>query len=509
MSRASFNLVDRPWITVEGGSGDPREVGLAELFAKAHEIRRIVSPSPIISAALHRMVFAVFHRAVPVVDDEEWTEAWETLDYRPATAAYLGQWHPRFDIFDAEAPFWQVTGMEESCKTAWTKLAIERPPNSSKLLFDHTATIDPPPASPAELARALISSQMFTVGAGKSCTGYTAHAPLASALVVIPQGRNLAETLMANLTVGSASGDLPVWEAPPLTRDQIEHQASPIWSGPASRLTWTSRAVRLDPSDDGSTKWVSFGMGLRHAPADGDRDPWVSYRVSKEGIRLARKLDPDRMAWRDFHGMLAGQQDGAGDSVHALTRLVLLTDTGRPAPESWDLLVAGLAADRANVNAWRQEVWRLPRTVIGNGERIHAVQEAIEIAEDAGRSVRAAAWAVAHEMLARSGNTDKKEVSSMSDAMPTASTYWSSLESEFQRFLDGLGTDVDKARAEWLIGVATGVRAAAKATHASLGRDARALRAWAKSSTRFDTLVAELNAKSKAISSRDGEVVQA
>jgi len=93
-------------------------------------------------------------------------------------------------------------------------------------------------------------------------------------------------------------------------------------------------------------------------------------------------------------------------------------------------------------------------------------------------------------------NQDRKPdsgvVSSYVDAMPLAPAYWSALEHSFATFLLALADDVDEAVAVWNQELADAVRTAARSTHASLGRNARALRAWARSGSRFAALVARL-----------------
>lgn len=492
MRPASFNLLNEPWIPVEDLGGATKEVGLRELFARAKGIKRIVHPSPVVTAALYRTAFAIMHRSVQADDIEDWQAEWDAVDFGARVEAYLDRHEDRFDLFCEEAPFWQVVGMPANCRdNSWTKLALELPPNSSKLLFDHTTTLDPPPTSPANAARVLVAAQSFAVGAGKSCLGYTTHAPLVSVMVVIPEGRDLAETLLVNLMPGSGPSDLPVWERPPLTANDIEDQDGAIWTGPASRLAWPSRAVHLTPDADG-VRWIKFAMGWRPLVPEGDRDPWASYRVTKDGRRVPRRLDADRMAWRDFHAMLEAGADGEGEAVQVLTRLAHLEDADRPPPLAWTLLVVGVVADKASVKAWRQERWRVPDMVVRDRTRQNALRVALSRAEEHGEAVRGAAWTVAFEYLGGADRADRAEAGLVADKLPASSSYWSSLEASFQSFLQRLGDDVDAAQALWLQRIAVAVQAAADATHAALGRDAKALRAWAKGAGRFERAKARL-----------------
>lgn len=491
MSAPTFNLVSERWIPVERGDGALEEVSLRQLFEDGANLSRITDASPLVVAALYRLAFAIACGALRIRDQEDWEELWDEGLRADRIGEYLSKYQSRFDLFSDDAPFYQVVDMPESCRAfSWTKLALELPPNSSRLLFDHTTTVDPPLGRPAEVARALVAAQSFIVGAGKSCMGYTYHAPLTAALSVIPEGPNLEDTILANVMATGGVEDRPVWELPPLSARQVEaQQGERSWTGTATRLTWVSRAVRLIPEDDaGGVKWIKFGMGFKPPSIEGDSDPWVAYRVTKEGVRIPRKLDADRMVWRDFHGMLATTRDGERDSVHALTRLGLLSNADRPPPRFWTVLVAGIISDKASVKAWRQERWSVPEALLFDWTRRRMLGNAMELAEIFGGRVASAAWHVAAEQLGGSDRADKREVRAVADALPTTGSYWTSLEGAFQGFLQGLGASPEAAALEWREAIAAAIGNAARATHMALGRDAVALKTWAKVSWRFDGL---------------------
>src|SRR5690606_33716165 len=96
---------------------------------------------------------------------------------------------------------------------SWAKLAAELNDNNNKVLFDHTRTkTDTPVAPPAQVAGLLVACQMLSVGAGNSPVGYNVNAVLATSLLVVPEGENLRDTLLANVRTGSKPDDLPIWE---------------------------------------------------------------------------------------------------------------------------------------------------------------------------------------------------------------------------------------------------------------------------------------------------------
>ncbi len=73
---ASFNLVDSRWIPCITLQGNPVELGLMDMLIKAHELREIADPSPLIVASLHRLALAVLHRVFGPANRAAWGELW-------------------------------------------------------------------------------------------------------------------------------------------------------------------------------------------------------------------------------------------------------------------------------------------------------------------------------------------------------------------------------------------------------------------------------------------------
>lgn len=139
----------------------------------------------------------------------------------------------------------------------------------------------------------------------------------------------------------------------------------------------------------------------------------------------------------------------------------------------------------------------VPENVVAEQRRLHAVNWALAEAEEVGKQVSSAVWTVAFELLGGAELADRSEASILADALPTATAYWSALETRFQGLLALLGTEVDAAYAAWFRYLGEAVRTASKATHSVLGRDARALKAWAKGGQKFDRLIKRLDRKAK------------
>lgn len=63
MTGTVFDLLTERWIPVLDEDGEPDEPGLEQVLLRAHEPRRITGETPPMTAALHRLVLALLHRA--------------------------------------------------------------------------------------------------------------------------------------------------------------------------------------------------------------------------------------------------------------------------------------------------------------------------------------------------------------------------------------------------------------------------------------------------------------
>ena len=111
MRNNSFNLVDEKWIPCIMLDDTFRELGILETLSKAHDIKEIFDPSPLVNAALYRLLLAILHRNFGPPSIEEWKVMWESGHFDKSTLQdYFNKWHSRFDLFDKEHPFYQFEG---------------------------------------------------------------------------------------------------------------------------------------------------------------------------------------------------------------------------------------------------------------------------------------------------------------------------------------------------------------------------------------------------------------
>src|SRR5437763_11916675 len=105
-----YNLLEQPWIPVRLADGRYQDVGLRDVFALAPQIRAISDPSPLVAAALYRLLLAVAHRVLTgPASVEEWAALWDAGVFpMEAVDAYLARVRDRFDLFHPERPFYQT-----------------------------------------------------------------------------------------------------------------------------------------------------------------------------------------------------------------------------------------------------------------------------------------------------------------------------------------------------------------------------------------------------------------
>lgn len=492
----AFDLLTQPWIPVRA---DDRviEVGLEAALLEARDYRGIEDSSPLVTAALHRFLLAVLHRALRGPRSLDEATNWFRGGF-PADAIrdYLAHYRDRFDLFDPERPFYQVPdfGLDLSARS-WAILAAELNSDNNKVLFDHSRVDRPEPLRPAEAARLLLANQAFALGGGRSYTGYTGGAPLASAAFVVVQGNDLHETLCLNLAdypERRYRSDSAVWEREALTVAALRagEQTARAPLGIVDRYTWPTRAIRLHPQDQGGDT-VIFQIGYAAGVACDDphdvRDPLVAYRRDPNDPGRVYPIGfrrDGRALWRDFDALLPdpGHQDGAT----VLGRAGALYDDlhdGSEGPETAVQVAAfGQATNKAKVEFWRAERYQLPAALLGKHELRQLIRQSLELADETGRQLNGAARALAERLLtAGDRRPHKDDITRLAASFPHSVAYWSALEEEFAGWLAGLGPDAverrDERQRDWSIAVDRQARRAWDLTTRAAGDDARALRA--------------------------------
>lgn len=324
----SFNLIDEPWITVVTDDGAARDVSLAEAFAQARQIRRIVGEVPTQSFAILRLLLAILHRASGGPQSiEQWQHASEHWDDVVGWVnTYLEAMRGRFDLRDPAVPFFQVAGLhaESGAVSGLDKLIADVPNGEPYFTTRIGRGIEQ--ITWAEAARWVVHVQAFdpngirtgVVGDDRSKGGRSypigpAWAGQLGGLHAV--GSDLAATLLLNLVVPDAinvlSGpdDLPVWEREPLGPGaDLSNGGEP--RGLVDLYTWQARRVLL--VGDVAVTGLVLGQGDRMTPQNRHFiEPLTAWRFSDPQTKrfgaetyMAREHDPERALWRGLSGLL-------------------------------------------------------------------------------------------------------------------------------------------------------------------------------------------------------------
>ncbi|WP_432144258.1 type I-E CRISPR-associated protein Cse1/CasA [Streptomyces sp. bgisy084] len=260
-----FNLVDDDWLPVVFTDGSTGEVSLRAVLLRATEVRSLALDNPSQTPPVIRLLLAIVHRAMNgPTGEKHWSAWWEAGAFDAATiCTYLDQHRSRFGLFDAQAPFMQVGGLQAlNGKTKTAALLVPHVASGNNVpLFSAERDARPDALTPAQAARWLLHAHAWdtaaiktgAVGDDQAKAGKTMGNPVGSLGqlgVVMPMGPTLWHSLMCNLlpTTGAAVGeeDLPVWERPPLTAQWAERMPK----GRLELFTWPARRIRLIPEPD-------------------------------------------------------------------------------------------------------------------------------------------------------------------------------------------------------------------------------------------------------------------
>ncbi len=257
-----FNLLDEPWIVVLLKDGTEAEMSILGVLETAQDILEIGGELPTQSFAILRLLLAFTHRAIDGPQDTaHWGELW-SADQLPIQQlrTYASVHHDRFDLFGAEAPFFQVADLRTATNEASSlaRIVADIPNNEPMFTMRSRASLLGMPAP--ETARWLVHVHAYDPSGIKSGAvgdptvkggrGYPIGPGWTGQIgAVVPTGRDLRETLVLNLVpreFGSyvrigGPGDLPPWERPPNTAVWTEREPA----GAIELYTWQTRRVRL------------------------------------------------------------------------------------------------------------------------------------------------------------------------------------------------------------------------------------------------------------------------
>jgi len=505
----SFDLVDEPWIPCIRCDGMRDELSLHETLAQAQDLWEIHAYSPLETAALYRFLIAILHRVLAPQNRAGWVRLWEAKQFDMASLdEYLNEWNQkrRFDLFDDERPFYQVTD----------EATLGKPGNLNKMmhhvasgitatLFDHHLDTEQEgvTCTPAEAARALLAVQAFGLGYQRFV-----DAPCAKGAVFLVRGESLFETLMLNLVrypdedvMPSDADDQPAWEM----NDPFEPVRS-IPKGYLDYLTWQNRRIKLLPEQSSRgtvVRQMAWAPGLRLNSEV--LDSMKHYRKGAKGWEVLSFSD-SKALWRDSATLfqLSNTEDQTLKALGWVSRLTRHRATALS--PAYRLMALGMAKNRAKVQFFRSELTPLPLDYFRDesGELVSCLSQALQNAEDVGRllqtafpSMNSAVFTLAR-LVVKPATGDKelerlptskevqKRIINLANSWGVERYYWSGMELYFYRLVNDLPNDLQAALDEWYKQLHRAAKYAFERAEAYAGQDRRTQRAIVKAREQFD-----------------------
>lgn len=492
-----FNLIDEEWIPVRFLNGRRAELGISDTLLRAKEISAIEDQSPLVVAALYRFLLAVLYRALEgPTDIEQAKELFRSGLPAAKITEYLEKWRYRFWLFDEEFPFGQVPDFTPKNWRSWSTLAAEHNADNAKVLFDHLDNTAPGLITSSATVRWMLATQTFAVSAGKSELSHTGTAPSATAVMVLPIGLNLQDTLIFALVPQNreiVKDDRPCWEQDVLKVKLLMSGNERAICGLADRYTWPSRSIRLEHHGSNRVEKLAFASGVECANSD-QADPMLAYRIDpKLGILPIQFRE--RGFWRSFDSLIP---DGTKLPPQVMSHIAEVGRTDKQRfPRS--ILVLGQSNDKAKINFWRMERFILPGALAGDKYIKSDIRRFLETAETGDKQIYIACYRYATALLRKGGQKpDKSDIKNFIASMTPISVYWSLLEPSFHDALHNFTIDCNPDEIEvcWLQAVRAAISKAWEQHRIAVqSGDAWTIRALVKSEQSVTRKINELTKK--------------
>lgn len=508
---ATFNLLDEPWIPCVMANGEARELSLRAVLTEATEVRELFDASPLVTAALHRLLLAVLWRVFPLRSLADWKMLWQAGAFDAVKLnTYFNQWHERFDLLHTEKPFYQLSSLSLVNQTPLKRLGWEFAANNNGTLFDHSWNDDRPPIDPKLSICWILATHCFAASAGRGESGqlHTKDSPWSRGAVILLQGDTVFETLALNLLnllrtdFPHSDADLPIWEKD--STWQPQHDQTP--DGMLEYLTWQSRAIKLLPNENGELRECYFAQG-RAIGENFKREPAYAYKRDPKLGLLVWQFDEGRALWRDSHSLFNLSDDAPyqiPQALHHLATLVRGKTLDRHRLYRLQVLGQSLESGQPTIHFWRNERLPLSLDYLNEKNLLDKLREAITLSEETSKVLQSGVYLLAKSLLEfiADRQPDKKDVQQMTKHLQTESFYWSQLEAPFKKLLTDLPndhvTDEDEGTvygqrvlAEWALVLERTAKDAFHIATRSLDGSSRALKAVAIAQNSFNRKLRE------------------
>lgn len=398
---SNYNVLTMPWIQVEMSNGSIKELGIKDVLLKAHSIKQVTEPSPVIEYGIQRLLVVLLMDAYFPEDTEAIIDIFtegafdgKLLEGYYCKCCMKGEC---FDLFDERRPFLQSARDQQWDKDGEEKVAAllfhDLPAGNNHVHFSHDMEEDQN-LSPEQCSKALCAVNVFCTSGTQGPSSINGAPPI----YVMVKGENLFETLVLNMIPCSAIG-FSYNNPPPVWRDSMavipgEKAAKTSLLG---GMTWQARRILLIPDDTGGrctlsgrvcpviVRQVFFQKGLNFEGYGSWWDPHVPYLTNKKG-RSSIKPTEGKEAWRDLGAILLTKnrkENSRGVSFSAPITVTRYVDTADDIETSSFVSVRtyALATKQANYLSWMRDEISLSISIVEDEDKSNYVWDEIQKAE--------------------------------------------------------------------------------------------------------------------------------
>ena len=457
--KPTFNLIEEAWIPCIQPDEQPVELSLRLALAQAHQLREIAGETPLVTAAVYRLLLAVLHRVFGPASRAEWQALWQAGEWDAnRLESYWQRWGERFDLFDAQRPFYQAADPRVKPKSV-INLVPHMASGNNATLFDHHTESGGAMLTPAQAGRVLLVAQTFGLAGLSGLEQKFTDGAWGRGVIFFVTGATLFETLMLNLVrytedqpIPNQPGDCPAWEMDDPFKPE---RGLPL--GYLDYLTWQNRRILYLPEVEAqgiSVRQMTMAPGLRLSSEV--RDPMKHYRKDETRGALVTRFGEERALWRDSAAILPLRSESNTISPHPLRWLAHLVDNEILArSQTYHYMALGMANDQAKVEFYRAEYMPLPLEYLHSDELVGSLAKGLEMSEAASRQLYGATRTLATLLFSPEVDLEggrqpaREDLDRMTGHWGTERLYWANLQTPFYTLVEQLPGNDDKALAAW------------------------------------------------------------
>lgn len=451
----SFNLWREPWIGVGDADGRVQRLSIEECLLRAHELRSLYDPSPLVVCGVQRLLAAITQAVYDPRGVADVAALIASGRFDADRIADFGKRHGgRFDLFSLDAPFLQtgdaplLAAKGDGAKTV-AYLGPELPAGTAVVHWHH-AYDQEHRLCPACAAAEMVTLPAFATAYGRGVKPSINGVP---PLYVLPAGDNLFEALALSVIAPSyqpavaSEDDSPAWD-----RSVTVARGTELFAvGYLESLTFPARRIRLHPGrawgvcsrcglESGElVTSMLFEMGhSRPKDAPSWLDPFVAYRVADGKAPSPVRPLPGKAAWREYAALFltAVEDDSSNIRPMVISQAYDLAEEYEAIPPHrlLSFRCIGLRTDmKAKVFEWVDAVLGVPAGLLGDETGVRFVQRGIENATTCGKDLTGT--------FARSYRPETGGKRGRHDALRLRmeQAYWADLAAPFRDFVQASG----------------------------------------------------------------------